>query len=88
MQTRDIMNESREHYLYQLLYYALIEIRDEAHEKKNSKIFLLADLFHNIPSRLSEASQPEDFKAIFDELEDRATKRGINKWLENTVKQL
>jgi hypothetical protein len=83
------MNENREHYLlYKLLYQALIEIRDEANEKKNSKIFLLADLLHNVPSSLSKASQIDDFKAIYRELEDRAEKRGLSKWMENTVRQL
>ena len=35
------------HRVHQLLFRALLEIREQGHEEKNKVVFRLADLFHN-----------------------------------------
>lgn len=39
--------------IYDLLYRALIDLRAEGHATQNQLVFLLADLFHNIPLQLN-----------------------------------
>ncbi|HEX8729125.1 MAG TPA: hypothetical protein VF739_10900 [Ktedonobacterales bacterium] len=40
--------------LSRLLYLALIDLRAEGHSAENRLVFLLADLFHNIPLQLDQ----------------------------------
>lgn len=67
--------------IHKLLYYALIEIRVEAYEAKQSKIFHLADLFHNVPLSLATTDD-------YDELLLRIIEKGISPWLENHISDL
>jgi len=77
--------EARE-LIYRLLYYALLEIRVEAHEIQNGKIFHLADLFHNIPLQLDKVSRGEgSFDDVLSWLEQRASEKGCKEWLDKSV---
>jgi hypothetical protein len=68
--------------LHRLLYRALLEVRIEAHDVQNSKIFHLADLFHNIPLQLESAARGEgSYGGILSALENRAQEKGCAEWL-------
>lgn len=71
--------------IYKLLYYILLDIRIEAHETKNEKIFHLADLFHNTPLRLNIADNAESYDDIIEWLLNRAKEKGCEKWLERRI---
>jgi hypothetical protein len=72
---------------HRLFYSALIELRAEAHEIKNSKVFHIADLFHNIPLQLEKAAKGElQYEEILAWLENRAIQNGCQEWLYNLIK--
>jgi hypothetical protein len=73
--------------IMKLLYQALIEIREEAHSKGDKKIFLLSDLLHNIPLKLTRAVESEDYRVILDYIKVRAESRDMDSWLKNTLSQ-
>jgi hypothetical protein len=43
--------------IYDLLHRALIDLRAEGHTTENHLVFLLADLFHNVPLQLDRVDQ-------------------------------
>ena len=43
--------------IYDLLHRALIDLRSDGHATQNQLVFLLADLFHNIPLQLDRVDQ-------------------------------
>ena len=75
--------------IHRLLFYALLEIRDEARQADNKAGFRLADLFHNVALQLERASQGQ---ATYDEvlqfLEEQAKETGCEKWFEARSEQL
>lgn len=69
--------------LYRLLYDALIELRARGHERSDKVVFLLADLFHNVPLQLDRLDRGETtVHDIKRELEERAQRNGIEGWLD------
>ena len=56
--------------LYQILHWALIEIRYEATQAKNSKILAIAHTLHNYPIYLLNAKNEDDYKASLAKLEE------------------
>ena len=56
--------------LYQILHWALVEIRDEATQTKNDKILAIAHTLHNFPLYLSDAKNEDDYKASLAKLEE------------------
>lgn len=72
--------------LHRLLYLALIEIRTEAHELGNKKIFHLADLFHNVPLRLENVLREESsYDEVLVWLRERAQEKGCGEWLDDVI---
>jgi hypothetical protein len=69
-------------HLYRLLYLALIDLRYEGHSAENRLVFLLADLFHNLPLQLKRVDRrdiaPED---ILQRLRTRAHGTEMEVWL-------
>lgn len=55
--------------LAKILYCALTEIRTEALETKNIKMFVMAKTLCNVPLKLAKAATEADFDAILAELE-------------------
>lgn len=69
--------------LHRLLYFALIDLRLEGHEHSDKLVFLLADLFHNIPLQLERVDRGETSpEEIMQWLQTRAQKNGLGEWLE------
>jgi hypothetical protein len=56
--------------LYRILHWALVEIRYEATQAKNHKIFAISDLLHNLPLHLLRAQKEDDYKALLTNLEE------------------
>lgn len=72
-----------------LMAKALLEIRVEANEIDNQKIFKLADLFHNLPYILNEnISENGNFLKIMDQLQSRAKIKGLMHWVKNSCQEL
>ncbi len=74
--------------LHRLLYAALIDIRAEGHDTQNKKVFLLADLVHNLPLQLDRVDRgeqtPED---IMQWLRMRARQTGAEGWLDLRIEE-
>ena len=69
-----------------LLYFALIEMRDQGRIHKNSVVFHLADLFHNVPAKLQRAAKGEiSYDEILEEMMDHAKRGGYDSWITNTI---
>lgn len=68
-----------------LLYQALIEIRAEAHESKDAKIFHLADLLHTVPLQLDAGEDAEGFVKA---LRRRAQQKGIERWVTQSLERI
>jgi hypothetical protein len=73
-------------YLYKLLSSALIQIREDAHEQKNKKVFWISNLLHNLPSELS--MENVDYKEVFDRLREDAKTNKMDGWFENEIIQI
>lgn len=71
--------------LFRLLYYALLDVRYDAHESKNSKIFAISNAMHNLPLKLLNANDEADFQSI---LADYELSIHDNKGLSNMLKQV
>src|SRR5262249_19656466 len=50
--SRTPIGQTTKRRLYRLLYMTLIDMRAEDHDAENRLVFLLAELFHNIPLQL------------------------------------
>ena len=53
------MRQTTKQQLYRLLYLALIDLRAEGHNAEHRLVFLLADLFYNVPLQLDRVAQGE-----------------------------
>ncbi len=77
------MSTTTRRMLHRLLAYAFIDLRTEGHDNNNKLVFLLADLFHNVPSQLEMVDQGEcTLDDIMQWLNERAKKNGLEGWLE------
>ena len=76
--------------LYQILIFALIDIRTAAYEKKSHKaIFIVADLIHNLPLQLCNTENGQsDFKSILSKLKERAKIKKCDIWLDEIINDL
>lgn len=77
------MANKKKDYLYRLLYSALIQIRADAHQEKNKKLFWIADLLHNLPLELS--SDNPDFDDLFDKLEKVVHHNQMEAWFKQEI---
>ena len=70
-------------YLYSLLSSALIQIREDAHENRNKKVFWISNLLHNLPKQLLDENV--NYEEILNELKSKAAHDQIDRWLENEL---
>jgi len=75
--------------IYDLLYRALIDLRAEGHATQNQLVFLLADLFHNVPLQLGRVDHgdlaPDD---VLGWLHRRAQGTLMEDWLNLRVPEV
>ena len=67
------------------LYYALIEMRVQAHETNDKLVFHLADLFHNVPGSISRIGDDWTWQGVLQALEQKASDKGCSSWMENII---
>ncbi|MEO0553896.1 MAG: hypothetical protein AAF149_11880 [Bacteroidota bacterium] len=70
-------------YLYELLYSALIQIREDAYEKKNKKVFWISNLLHNLPAQLMQ--DDVDYEKILEKIIKKAEHDKMGEWLNNEI---
>ena len=69
--------------IYRALFDALLELRTEGAEKKNPRVFHLADLFHQLPNWLRELDRGDiDAEEVARRLRERAERAGTSAWLD------
>lgn len=73
--------------IHKLFYMAIVEIREEAYNIKNPKIFHLADLFHNVPLRLEHADEQE-YTELLNRVKEDAKEKNCQQWLDNAMKSI
>ncbi len=72
--------------LHSFLSLALLDIRVEAHERQNERIWGLAHLFHNVPGELERALRGErDDAEILARLRSNAQHMGYGAWVEQAI---
>ncbi|MDM8552391.1 hypothetical protein QUF72_20060 [Desulfobacterales bacterium HSG2] len=73
--------------IHQLLYHALIDIREAACEGNSRAAFRLSDLIHTIPLQLERVTKEEgDYAEILNGLRERARQKGCESWMNNAVR--
>ena len=73
--------------VFRLMYIAFVEMRVEAYEKQNAKIFYIADIFHNVPLQLERVNKGEiTYEEVLSEIRSKATEKGYEQWFENLFK--
>jgi hypothetical protein len=71
-------------FLAYILYVTLIEIREQAAEKGDNRLYWLSDLLHNVPfSLLDDDRSKEQYKEII----QRVGAMKIDDWLETRKKE-
>lgn len=71
-------------FLAYVLYITLVEIRNEAYEKGNNRLFWLADLLHNVPfSMLNEDLAKEQYSNLLESVKHLK----IDEWLQAREKE-
>ncbi len=71
--------------LHAILSLALLDIRVEAHERQNERIWGLAHLFHNVPSELEWTLRGERDDELLARLRSNAQRMGYGTWLERAI---
>jgi hypothetical protein len=83
------MGQTTKQQLYRLLYFALIDLRAEGHDAENRLVFLLADLFHNVPLQLDRLDQgdlaPDD---VLGWLRSRAHGTPMEDWFNLRMREI
>ncbi len=69
------------YFLYNLLYFCLVDIRAEAYNVQSNKITWTSGLVHNLPLKLLRAKSEEDFEMILDDLEKAIKHDNMEEWL-------
>lgn len=71
-------------FLAYLLYITLLELREEAYEKENNRLFYLTDLLHNTPfCLLEEDAAKEEYNNVLRSVDHLK----INDWLKAREKE-
>ncbi len=74
--------------IYKLIYQTFLDIRTASYEGKGiNGIFKLADLFHNVPLRLSKISDDKDYEDLLADLKEKAKLKGCDSWLDSAITQ-
>jgi HD-GYP domain-containing protein (c-di-GMP phosphodiesterase class II) len=78
--------EEREQ-IFRLMYMAFVEIRVEAYEKQNAKIFHIADIFHTIPLQLERVNKDEiTYEEVLSDIRSKAKEKDLAMFFENFLK--
>jgi hypothetical protein len=81
------MEKERE-YLYKLMYSAFVQMREEAYERKDKKVYRICDLLHNVPLKLLKTDNKEGYKEMYQELINYVKSYGMEPWLNYEIEQI
>lgn len=77
------------HAAHRLLFRALLELRSQGHEHQNKVVFHLADLFHTVVLEMERAARGEcSYEDVMHTLQERASEKGLRKWLDHNLAEL
>ncbi|HEV7552528.1 MAG TPA: hypothetical protein VGP65_12640, partial [Candidatus Angelobacter sp.] len=66
-----------------------LDIRIEANEIKNGRVFAIADMFHIVPLQIERAERGKiSYDDILKGITDKARARNGLQWLDNAVKDI
>ncbi|MEM7809073.1 MAG: hypothetical protein AAF561_13270 [Planctomycetota bacterium] len=69
--------------VYDVLFDALLELREAGSESGDKRVFHLADLLHQLPNWLKELDRGEiSADDVVERLKSRAGDRGLSAWLD------
>ncbi len=77
--------------VHQLLFQALLEMRDSAHDSGDKVVFHLADLFHIAILQMERAGQTDEidgFDKVLAFIRQRAKEKGCSEWVEKQLDRL
>lgn len=77
--------------VHELLFKALLEMRQRGAETGDNVVFHLADLFHNVALQLEQVESPDDaaeYGHILNFLKTRAKEKGCEEWLDRQLELL
>jgi hypothetical protein len=80
---------SANHTVHRLLFRALLEMRSQGHEHHDKVVFHLADFFHTVVLEMERAARGEcSYQDVMRTLEERATEKGLRRWLDHNLAEL
>jgi hypothetical protein len=75
--------------VYELMYLAFLDMREEAARTENKVVYHLCDLFHVVPKMLKQVEKGEiEYKDVLDFIKDKAEEGGSESWLQHNIEQL
>ena len=75
--------------VFELMYCAFIDIRENALKTEDKIAYHLSDLFHNIPDMLKRVEKGEiEYSDVLDAVTKKAEERGISSWIQNNLDQI
>ena len=69
--------------LLRIIHLAFLEIREEAHEIENKKIFFISNLLHNLPLLLK--NENANYKELLESLRKDVAHYNMERWLEDKI---
>jgi hypothetical protein len=75
--------------LHGFLYVAFLDIRAASRSSGDTVSYHLADLLHVLPLQLAQATRGEcNYSELLDSLRTRAREQGIERWVDDRIRQL
>jgi len=77
--------------VHQLLFQALLEIRERGHESGDSVVYHLADLFHNAVLQMENTEESDSattFEEVLNFIHQRAKEKGCADWVDSQLNRL
>jgi len=74
--------------VHQLLFQALLEMRERGHASGDEVVFHLADLFHNAVLQMQEGDAQSSYGDVLEFIQQRAKEKGCSEWVESQLQRL
>jgi len=73
-------------YLYHLLFSSLLQIREDANENQNKKVFWISHLLHNLPIQLLDENC--NHKELLEKIIEDARFNKMGDWIEKEIQNI
>ena len=75
--------------IHELMYLALIDMREESIKFDNKITYHLSDLFHVVPKMLIQVEKGEiEYKEVLDFIKVKASDKGVDGWLQSNIDEI